>query len=264
MALDASVVVVSYNRKRFLERCLECLFRQDYPKDKYEIILVDDGSSDGTERMVREKKSPCRLKYLSHPERLGQSKARNKGIWEAQGDIIIFIDSDAFAPPWFIREHIKTHRKDSHLIADGPAINITGENNLLNPPFNCLRVKTFAFFDFWGASFITANTSCSRENLIKAGGFDEDFGKGFGWQDRELGLRLRNMGLKRVKNRRAYVLHYQAEESSLSQLAQKRKDRGENAVLYYKKHPASKIKREIRLRYLFYDRIFGWTTWMDR
>ena len=262
MALDASVVIVTYNRERVLERCLDCLFRQDYPKDRYEIILVDDGSTDGTEKMVRGKKPPCRLKYFFHPERLGQSRARNKGIREAESGIIIFIDSDAFAPPWFVKEHIMTHRKNSHLIVDGPAINITGEDNLLNPPFNSLRVKTFAFFDFWGASFITANTSCGRENLIKAGGFDEDFGKGFGWQDQELGLRLRGMGLKRVKNRKAYVLHYQAREDNLPQLTQKRKDRGENAVLYYEKHPLPKIKKEIRFHYLLYDRIFkrlGWT-----
>lgn len=256
MALDASVVVVSYNRERLLERCLDCLFQQNYPEDRYEIILVDDGSTDGTAKMVEKKSSPCQFKYFSHPERLGQSKARNKGIKEAQGEVIIFIDSDAFAPPWFVAEHIKTHRKNSDLIVDGPAINIKGKDNFIHPPFNSLRVKLLAFFDFWGASFITANTSCGKKNLIRAGGFDEDFGKGFGWQDRELGLRLKKMGLRRVKNRKAYVLHYQMERNDLSQVAKKRRDRGENAILYYKKHPISRIEREARFHYLFYDRIF--------
>lgn len=256
MAIDVSVVVVSYNRKRFLKKCLECLLWQDYPEDNYEIIVVDDGSTDGTDKMFEMMDYPQRVRYFCSPERLGQSKARNRGIFEAKGEVIIFTDSDAFAPPWFIREHMVWHQKDSKLIVDGPAINVSGENYLKEPPFDSSLVKILAFFDFWGASFITVNTSCRRENLIKVGGFDEDFGRGFGWQDRELGLRLRSFGLKRVKNRKAYVLHFRAEENDLVWIAQKRKERGENAVLYYKKHPLSSVKREVRFHYLFYDELF--------
>lgn len=256
MAVSVSVVIVSYNRKRCLEKCLECLLQQDYPEDDYEIIVVDDGSIDGTREMVQAMSYSGRVRYFFNPQRLGQSKARNKGILEAQGEVIIFMDSDAFAPPWFIREHVIWHQKDHKLIVDGPAINVSGEDYLREPPFDSPLVKILAFFDFWGASFVTVNTSCRKENLIKVGGFDEDFGRGFGWQDRELGFRLKNFGLKRVKNRKAYVLHYRAERNDLVQLAEKRKDRGENAVLYYRKHPLPSIKREVRFHYLFYDRLF--------
>ncbi|MBC7188917.1 hypothetical protein H5U35_01710, partial [Candidatus Aerophobetes bacterium] len=156
------------------------------------------------------------------------------------------------------KEHVKLHRKNPRLIVDGPAINITGEKNLLNPPFESFFVRMLAFLDFGGATFITANTSCLVENLIKAGGFDEEFGKGYGWQDREFGRRLLRAGLKRVKNRRAYALHYKGngKEEDMHFLFQKYRERGENAILYYSKHPSKKTKREIHLNYLKYSNFF--------
>jgi len=50
--MDVSIVIPTYNRRKILKRALELLFAQNYPKDKYEIILVDDGSTDGTDEMV--------------------------------------------------------------------------------------------------------------------------------------------------------------------------------------------------------------------
>ena len=261
MAIDVSVVVVSYNRKRFLKKCLECLLWQDYPEDNYEIIVVDDGSTDGTDKMFEMMDYPQRVRYFCSPERLGQSKARNRGIFEAKGEVIIFTDSDAFAPPWFIREHMVWHQKDSKLIVDGPAINVSGENYLKEPPFDSSLVKILAFFDFWGASFITVNTSCRRENLIKVGGFDEDF-EGLGWHDWELGYRLTKIGLFAKRNVNAIVYHYKEKRdlSNLKELMKRRIERGKNAVLYYKKHPTLFVKLQIRAHQLLTDK-FTW--WLD-
>jgi len=254
--MDASIVIATYNRKILLEKCLNCLFNQDYPKDRYEIIVVDDGSTDGTWQMVRGRKPSCKLKYLPHSKRKGPAKSRNQGISSSKGEVVIFVDSDILAPPQFIKEHIKFHKINPNLIVDGPAISINEKDSL---SFNHLRVKALAFLDLFGASFITANTSCRKENLVKAKGFDEEFDIGFGWEDKELGLRLREMGLKRVKNRRAYALHLQKEKSpqNLISLCTKRKQIGINAILYYKKHPKSKIKKEIKLRYLSYDKFLS-------
>lgn len=262
--MDVSIIIATYNRRRILERSLECLFQQEYPSGKYEIIVIDDGSTDGTENMVEKKTSSCRLVLLRNSKRVGQSKSRNRAINKAQGEVIIFVDSDVFTPPWFIKEHLQSHEKDSHLIVDGPAINVLGEENLFKPAFTSSRTKLLAFLDLAGAHFITANTSCRRKSLIEAGGFDEDFGTGFGWQDRELGYRLERSGLRRIKNRRAYVLHYRSEpqnETNLQNLWQKRKDRGINAALFYKKHPEEKVRKMTRFRYLRYSHFLeklGW------
>lgn len=53
MRLDASIVIPTFNRRLLLERCLTYLFAQDYPRDRYEIVIIDDGSTDGTKDMIR-------------------------------------------------------------------------------------------------------------------------------------------------------------------------------------------------------------------
>ena len=259
--MKVSVVIATHNRKDLLERSIECLFCQDYPKDYYEIIVVDDGSRDGTEKMVKGKNPSCTLKYLRHKERKGQSKAKNLGINHAQGEVIIFIDDDVFCPPQFIREHMRYHEKYDHVIVDGPAINTDKTDSL----FNDKKKRILAFLDFFGAIFVTSNTSCKKESLIKAGGFDEEFGKKFGWQDRELGFRLRKMGVKRKKNRRAYVLHFKQKESldNFGQLLRKEKERGMNAVIFYNKHPMRKIRHQVKFRYLWYDRFIPFKKLID-
>jgi len=260
--MDASVVIATYNRRDLLEKSLECLFCQNYPSNKYEIVVVDDGSNDGTEKMIRSKKPSCKLKYLRHTERRGPSKARNLGISKAEGEVIIFIDSDILAPPEFVREHMRLHKKHRDIIVDGPAINTSRIEGVFESKWG----KFLAFLDFFGASFITANTSCRKENIIKAGLFDEEFGKGYGWFDRELGLRLKEMGIRRIKNRRAYAFHVKRGKAlaNFSELFEKAKDRGINAALYYKKHPSRRVKREIRFRYLFYDRLMFFKGWMEK
>ena len=260
--MRVTIVIATHNRRDILERSLECLFRQDYPKDQYEIIVVDDGSSDGTKKMVEGKNPYCGLKYLRYKERRGQSKAKNLGINHAQGEVIIFIDDDVFCPPQFIRQHARFHKKYDNIIVDGPAINTDRTDNL----FTDKRKRVLAFLDFFGASFVTSNTSCKKDSLIKAGGFDEEFGEKFGWQDRELGFRLRKMGLKRKKNRRAYVFHFKQKGSldDFAELFKKEKERGMNAVIFYRKHPVKKIRHQVRFRYLWYDRLFPFKKLINR
>jgi len=260
--MKASVVIATHNRRELLDRSLEYLFRQDYSKDQYEIIVVDDGSGDGTQKMLEGKNPSCGLKYLRYKERKGQSKAKNLGINHTQGEMIIFIDDDVFCPPQFIREHMRYHKKYDNIIVDGPAINTDRIDSL----FDDKKKRVLAFLDFFGASFITSNTSCKKESLIKAGGFDEEFGKKFGWQDRELGFRLKEMGVKRKKNRRAYVFHFKQKGSldDFGQLLKKEKERGMNAVIFYCKHPLKKIRHQVRFRYLWYDRLIPFKKLTDR
>ncbi|MDI6703991.1 MAG: glycosyltransferase [bacterium] len=255
--MDASVVIPTYNRKRVLKDSLLSLFNQDYPKGRYEIVIVDDGSSDNTDKLIKSLSPPCFLKYLRHPQREGPSKARNYGIREANGEIIIFIDSDIICPPGFVSAHMRYHKKYRNIVVDGPAVYI---NNLDG---NHRFQRFLARFDFFGGSFITANTSCKKEVLIKAGGFSEDFGLRFGWEDREFGFRIKQMGIKRKKARSAYAFHYQ-EKRDLQASIQKGIDQGINAVLYYKKHPNLRVKIETRFHYLLLDRLINVGNWLEK
>lgn len=253
--MDVSIVIPTYNRKKVLKRCLELLFAQNYPKDKYEIILVDDGSTDGTDKMVASLNPPCRFTYL-YQERKGPHIARNLGITHAEGEIVIFIDSDILCPPDLISEHIKYHNRFKDVIVSGPE---TRTSDLYDKFQDIEKRKFKKFWDLSGPSFITSNLSVKRKHLIRIGGFDEEF-EGMGWHDWDLGLRLTKLGLIPKRNLDAIVYHYKEkrELTTLSELIQKRIERGKNAVLYYKKHPSLKIKLGIRVHHLIKDKLLWW------
>ncbi len=253
MSIDVSVVIPAYNREKYLTKCLDCLFAQDYAPDCYEVIVVDDASTDGTEEMVRTKNPACGFKYLRQPQNMGTGAAKNRGIEAAEGSIVVFTDSDAFAPSWYIREYADSHKAYPHAIVDGPAITIRDERLIDDPPLYSPKVKALAALDFFGQAFVNANAACPREDLLKAGGFDVNFKR---WQDLELCQRLMKLGLKRIRNRRAYVLHYEADRGNVEDIGKHMEKSGRYAAMFYTKHPSAWARRKTRLRYLTYDAIF--------
>lgn len=253
--MEVSIIIPVYNRKEMVRKALDFLFNQNYAKENYEIIVVDDGSTDGTEKMINALSPPCRLVYL-HQDRKGPHIARNLGIENAQGKIIIFIDSDIFAPPNFIDEHMRFHKKFKNVIVSGPTV----RTDKLEDVFSDIKRRKFRESLAWsGPSLITSNLSVKREFLLKAGGFDGEF-VGMGWHDWELGLRLKKLGLKVKRNVEAIVYHYKRTKKLLDipSLCEKRRERGVNGVLYYKKHPSLKVKMGIRVHSLFFDKFIWW------
>ncbi|MDI6703990.1 MAG: glycosyltransferase [bacterium] len=247
---DASIVIPTFNRKLLLDRCLTYLFSQDYPKDRYEIVVVDDGSSDGTREMVSSKHPPCLLKYL-YQEQSGPNRARNLGIREAEGGVIVFIDSDIFAPPSLLSSHLRIHKVYKNIIVSGP---LTRTQNL-NEDFKDIRKRRLRkFFDLSGVSLITSNLSVRREHLLKIGGFSEEF-RGYGWHDWDLGQRLKGQGLIPRRDINAIAYHYTEEMTDMQEICKKRRERGENAILYLKRHPHFRILLSINLHFLLYDKL---------
>jgi glycosyltransferase involved in cell wall biosynthesis len=94
-----SIIIPAYNRKRFLEKAIDSVLSQTIPA--FELIIVDDGSTDGTKDIVLSRQDH-RIKYLYQNNR-GVSSARNKGLREATGNFIAFLDSD----DWWAREKLK-------------------------------------------------------------------------------------------------------------------------------------------------------------
>jgi glycosyltransferase involved in cell wall biosynthesis len=255
--MKVSIVIPTYNQEEILAKTLDYLMVQDYPKGQYEIIVVDDGSTDGTQEMAKSKLgSGVGLRYFYQKQR-GPHFARNLGMDKARGEIIIFVDSDIFTPSNFISEHVKFHQKFGDVVVSGPTVRTNRLDNVFADT-NRRKVKKW-LFDFSGPSFITSNLSVKRKFLIRAGGFDEEF-TGFGWHDWELGLRLKKLGLKARRNINAIVYHYKKKInlSDLPSLCKKKREQGGNAVLYYKKHPHFTVKLGIRPQSLIFDKLIGW------
>lgn len=92
-SIDVSVVAPFYNTERYIRPCIEGLLQQDYPRDAYEIIMVDNNSTDGSARIAAEYPE---IQVLVEPKQ-GEAVARNRGIRKARGDVIASIDSDCVA-----------------------------------------------------------------------------------------------------------------------------------------------------------------------
>ncbi|MCL6613778.1 MAG: glycosyltransferase [Firmicutes bacterium] len=230
----ASVVIPTYNRREYLLRCLRSLFAQTVDPSLYEIVIIDDGSTDGTREAVEEirDEAPCPLIYIWQ-ENSGRARARNKGIRAARGRYIIFLDSDMTVKPDFIAAHLAAHAAANRVV-HGAVIDVHDPDE----PHRAQKPPTFS-----RAFFATGNVSVERERLIAAGLFDENFQE-YGWEDLELGGRLRRLGLRAVKSPEAVSYHLQDRLTSagIESMIQKEKERGHTAVLFYRKNPSLRVR----------------------
>ncbi len=242
--MEASIIIPTYNRRDTLKRVLNRLFNQTYPKDAYEVIVIDDDSTDDTGVMVKKLSAPCSLRYLWQ-EKKGPAAARNYGLSKAQGEVIIFVDSDIIVGSDFIEEHLSYHKKHDRVIVRAPVIRTQNRDNPIGE-----RMK---LTDFSSAFFATGNTSVKKSFLSQAGPFDEDF-KEYGWEDLEMGERLRKLGLSVKTNKRAVGYHYQKKLhlADLPQLCAKEEIRGGTAVIFYRKHPTSTVKYMTQINSFFF------------
>jgi len=259
MTVGASVVIPTYNRRDVLRKCLMALFDQTYPSDCYEVVLVDDGSTDGTEEMVKSLRPTCEFIYLKQENKRQAAATRNLGIRRAAGKIVIFIDSDIISSRELVAGHIEFHRRSENLIVQGPVIHTA---DLENPSSQRPRLR-----DISRAFFCTSNVSVGRKHLLEAGLFDESF-KESGWEDHELGFRLRKLGLRVKRAARCCIVYHYKEEFSLNSLpsvGSKAKRMGRNALLCYRKHPTLEVKlsTQVGLFFFIFEKIVSCGNWWE-
>jgi len=111
--MKISVAICTYNRQKLLSKCINSLLNQDFEKSNYEIIIIDNNSSDGTKDLVYEfieKNKDFNIRYVFEPVQ-GLSVSRNRAIAEAKSDILLFIDDDAIADKSLLKEHLRIYRE---------------------------------------------------------------------------------------------------------------------------------------------------------
>ncbi len=209
--LDVSIIVPTYNRRASVSRLLQALNEQTYPLDRIEVLVIDDGSDDGTPDMLRTFTTNYVLRVLEQPHQ-GPAEARNLGVANATSDLVLFLDDDVVPCQELIAIHLATHA------AEGPKAVVIGP---MMPPRDWARSpwvqweeeKLQSQYDAmlageWSATerqFYTANSSLERALFRVAGGFDARFKRA---EDVELGYRLRNLGARFIFMPSADVLHY--------------------------------------------------------
>jgi len=211
--LKASVILPVYNQKESLKITLRLFNFQTAKPDEFEIIVVDDGSTDGLnaefESLFSDK---CEIHYIRQENR-GRSAARNAGARSAKGGRLIFCDADRFPDSDFVEKHIIAGKND--YIAVGCASEFFGKKQLLQDlPSNFEQIKRLsratlyykkmtALYDEQGlsvspivwASFLVGNSSVGKERFFAVGGFDEEFST-WGFEHFELAFRLFNTGAR--------------------------------------------------------------------
>ncbi|PIV39060.1 MAG: hypothetical protein COS29_04635, partial [Candidatus Omnitrophica bacterium CG02_land_8_20_14_3_00__42_8] len=104
MDMKVSIVIPTYNRSDYLKKALESIFKQTYEHSKFECLVIDDFSTDGTKEMIEGFAREADFKILYYRnDKKGQTMARNKGLKAAQGEIVVSTDSDIIADPDWLK-----------------------------------------------------------------------------------------------------------------------------------------------------------------
>ncbi len=115
--MKVSIVITNYNYEKYLDRAIRSAFVQNFPDDRYEIVIVDDGSTDNSKKIIHSYRDNIRSVF--HEENYGLSAARNTGISHSRGEYIVFLDSDDFINRQMI--HVQSlfldMNKDMHAVS---------------------------------------------------------------------------------------------------------------------------------------------------
>ena len=259
-----SVIVTSFNRRELLEQVLLALEEQTLDKSLFEVIVVDDGSTDDTVDFLERYKNRAKLNftYISK-ENEGQGIARNRGFEVSDGYIIQFLQDDIIPEPNFLEEHKKVHDifTTENFICLGnttwhPSLDVNNymrfledigmqfkygsldKAKIIDPKLG-VRLASYKFF-------YTSNISLKR-TLFEKQKFNEKF-KQYGWEDIELGYRLEHEeGAVILYNPKAKAYHIH--QMSENDLPEKMKQIGKSAIL------ANKINKKMKAVPSFFKRI---------
>ena len=229
-----SVIIPAYNAEKTVVQCIQSLLHQTIPSDKYEIILVNDGSTDRTEEVTKS----LGVKYF-YQSNQGPATARNKGVALAHGDIILFTDSDCITERNWIEEMIKPFNDPDVVGVKGRYKTRQKEiiSRFAQLEFEeryCLleKHKYIDFVDTYSAGF-------RKEVFLAVRGFDPSFPHANN-EDVDLSYRLAQKGYRMVYNSKA-VLHHQHPTSLLEYLKLKFW-RGYWRFIVYRQYPEKALK----------------------
>jgi glycosyltransferase involved in cell wall biosynthesis len=247
--MNLSIIIPVYNQEKIILKTLNSLINQNIFVNNYEIIIVDDGSTDKTLKILNsfKEKRKDKISILKTMNKHGKGAARNLGIKNARNEIVILLDGDIIASKNLLIEHIKWHKKFfkenfamlGH-ISWSPKLKVTPFMYWLEHgggQLNFDRLKHNKEVDY--KNFYTGNVSFKRNFFLKNGLFDEDFGREM-YEDLELAYRLNKKGLKTFYNKKAKAYHYH--QTDIEKYSKRMIAVARGAKILFKKHPELKDK----------------------
>ena len=236
-----SLVIPTRNRSQILIQALAHLELLSYPRSKFEVLVINDGSSDDTRQMLEKLQVGYRLRVF-HRDGQGTSATRNFGIQKAEGTHILFIDDDVFPCPDLLEYHEEAHRGHLRRLVRGPVINI--------PSLPLPQESPNLLYHYSQNYLCTSNASILKSLITEAGMFDEHFVR---WEDAELGVRLKQIGVSRHFVLKGFVYHLKPPISFDRRLEYARND-GLSAAQLFQRYPSLKMRLRSGLHPLNYFR----------
>ena len=195
--IKLSIIIPTYNRKDMLKECVHSLFKQTYSKNGYEVIVVDDGSIDGTDNLVQDiQKNNKGIRYYKQ-ENQGPAAARNLGASKSKGEILVFTDSDCVAPPEFLEKIIGCFKRHPEVSAcGGQSVSIftnsffTGLSKYYETLYKKGKKKDKVFFQLEPIALVNSGRFSIKKDIFqKVKGFNVKF-KWSAGEDMDLGFKL--------------------------------------------------------------------------
>lgn len=260
----ASIIIPTYNRSKLLDYTLNSIVNQSFSKDKFEVIVVDDGSNDNTAEVINKYKSLLNLQYFFQEDKgYRVSTARNIGIENAAGELCVFIDSGVILGTNCLHEHVLYYYQSPSSAVLGYVYGFSNNNNegkklhgIIDPhqPDTSIEyfIKTYTYMDLresfykkyndnlaelpapW-VFFWATNISIPRKTLYSVGLFDSNYDFNWGAEDIDLGYRLFKNDIKILLNRKAASIHLPHEKDEEENARQHSK----NLQLFHQKFNTS-------------------------
>lgn len=248
-SLALSVVIPTRNRQALLLRALRALANQTLATAAYEVVVVVDGSTDGTSEAVGAFHAPYSIRVIDAPGR-GRAAACNAGIREAAGGVIVMLDDDMVPSASLLEAHLKAHRTEQRLGVVGPVpIELNAGSSAValyvGTKFNRHLARLAAGAPIGFHDLYTGNFSIRRSLLDEVGLFDEAFTM-YGNEDGELGLRLLASGVHLTYA--AGAVARQSYTKSFAALANDNEAKGRTAVILARKHPSARAGLRLSAR----------------
>jgi GT2 family glycosyltransferase len=247
--MKLSVIIPTHDRPEVLRRTLAALENQTLPRELYEVIVVDDGSSSENRERTRDYCQDHQFQLLEKPQG-GLASARNWGAQRARGEILYFLDDDVEPQRDALEQHLGSHAGSPQPVVVVGAL----------PYPTSIRLDSFLWYMEKSAHYdlyknpdkypgggpplppLNGNSSIARELFLRAGKYDESF-RQYGGEDLELGYRLARSGARFVYNPQAIGYHHHVK--SFDQFCADMEAAGESLIRIYRKYPEIKVAKKI-------------------
>ncbi len=244
-----SVIIPTHNRPQTLRNTLVALGQQSLPADRFEVLVIDDGSEEDQRVPLRAFRDSFDF-TLVEKQQGGLASARNRGAEQAAGEILLFLDDDVMPARETLEQHLESHAAEPEPVAVVGSLPFPRH---VKPNTFLWYIERSGHYDLYKHPRkypggkppmppMNGNSSISRELFVKIGKYDESY-RQYGSEDLELGYRLARSGVRFVYNPRAIGYHDHIKD--FPRFCLDMETAGDSLIRVYRKYPDIKAPKRI-------------------